>query len=72
MICNFIYHISGLFALSRMKDEALEWLENAMDKGFMNYHFLNKFDSLFENIRSKPRFKNLMMRVKHEWKDFEV
>lgn len=55
-----------------MKDEALEWLENAMDKGFMNYHFLNKFDSLFENIRSKPRFKNLMMRVKHEWKDFEV
>ena len=70
--CQNSYFVSGLFALSGMKDEAIEWLENAIDRGFFNYPFINEFDSLLENIRSEPRFKKLMERVKHEWENFEV
>jgi hypothetical protein len=32
----------------------------------------NKFGRLLENLRSEPRFKKLMERVKYEWEHFEV
>ena len=33
------YFVTGLFALSGMKDEAFDWLENSVDRGFINYPF---------------------------------
>ena len=44
--------------------EALEWLENAIHHGFMNYPFLSQYDPLLENIRPKQRFKALMEDVR--------
>jgi serine/threonine protein kinase len=70
--CQNSYFVSGLFALSGMKDEAFDWLENAVDRGFINYPFMSEYDPFIENIRSEPRFKRLMERVKHEWEHFEV
>jgi serine/threonine protein kinase/tetratricopeptide (TPR) repeat protein len=66
------YFVTGLLALSGMKDEAFDWLENSVDRGFFNYPFISKYDPFLENIRSEPRFKKLMERVKHEWENFEV
>jgi len=54
------------------KDEAIDWLEEVVKWGFINYPFLNEIDPFLENIRSEPRFKKLMKRVKHEWENFEV
>ena len=70
--CQNSYFVSGLLALSGMKDEAFDWLENAVDRGFINYPFINEHDSLLGNIRSEPRFKELVKRVKHEWENFEI
>lgn len=66
------YFVSGLFALSRMKDEAFDWLENAVDRGFINYPFISEYDPFLQSIRGEERFKKLMERVKHEWENFEV
>jgi non-specific serine/threonine protein kinase len=55
-----------------MKYEALDWLENAVHKGFINYPFISEHDPFLKNIRSEPRFKKLMERVKREWENFEV
>ncbi|MFC2157867.1 protein kinase [Acidobacteriota bacterium] len=63
---------SSFYALFDEKAKALYWLEAAVDQGYVNYPFLNKYDPFLENIRSEPRFKKLMERVKHEWKNFEV
>lgn len=52
--------------------EALDWLENAVKRGFINYPFLNEYDPLLENIRGEERFKKLMERAKYEWENFEV
>jgi non-specific serine/threonine protein kinase len=60
------------YALIERKDEALEWLEHAVSRGFINYPFLSKYDPLLGNIRSEGRFKRLMERVKDEWERFEV
>jgi hypothetical protein len=53
-------------------EKAMEWLENAVNLGFINYPFLNDIDPLLENIRGEQRFEKLMERVKHECENFEV
>jgi hypothetical protein len=53
------------------RDEALEWLENAINKGFINYPELEG-DRYLDNLRGEERFKRLMERVKAEWEHFEV
>ncbi|MFC1553163.1 protein kinase, partial [candidate division KSB1 bacterium] len=63
-VCNY--------ALIDEKEEAFKWLEHIIDKGFINYPFLSEHAPFLENIRSEPRFKKLMERVKHEWENFGV
>ncbi|MCP4724948.1 MAG: hypothetical protein GY863_07930 [bacterium] len=66
------HYVAAFFALLEEKDDAMNWLENAVDRGFINYPFLNEYDPFLENIRGEERFKKLMERVKHEWENFEV
>jgi len=54
------------------KTDALNWLENSINRGMINYPFLNEYDPLLENIRGEERFKKFMERVKYEWENFEV
>jgi len=70
---GFYSHIlTGIFALLNEKNEALDWLEIAVNQGFINYPLLAERDPFLENIRGEERFKNLMERVKYEWENFEV
>ncbi len=69
---SFSHHLAGIFSLVGAKKEALDWLENAANHGFINYPLLSEKDPFLENIRGEPRFKKLMERVKHEWENFEV
>jgi non-specific serine/threonine protein kinase len=48
------------------------WLENAVNRGFINYPLLAEKDLFLANMRGEPRFKKLMKRVKYEWEHFEV
>ncbi|OVE78761.1 hypothetical protein BVY01_04455 [bacterium I07] len=69
---QYSYFVSSLFALAGMGEKAFDWLENAINKGFINYPFMNEYDPLLENIRGEKRFKKLMKQVKYEWENFEV
>jgi non-specific serine/threonine protein kinase len=60
------------YALLDEKEEALSWLENAANRGFVNYPFLSEYDPFLKNLRGDERFDKLMARVKHEWENFEV
>ncbi len=53
-------------------DEALRWLERAVEKGNVNYPVLSELDPLLADIRGEPRFKTLMERVKRDWEDFDA
>ncbi|MCJ7547312.1 MAG: hypothetical protein MUP30_10905 [Deltaproteobacteria bacterium] len=68
----FSHHLAGIFALLGEKNQALDWLQNAIDRGFMNYPLLAEKDPLLANIRNEERFKKLLERVKYEWEHFEV
>ena len=69
---SFSHHMAGVFALLDEKKEALNWLENAVDRGLINYPLLAEKDPFLENIRGEPGFKKLMERIKQEWENFEV
>jgi serine/threonine protein kinase len=59
--------------LSRLgaTDNALDWLENAISRGFINYPLM-QCDPNLDNIRGNGRFMKLMERAKSEWEHFEV
>ena len=67
-----IWGIADVFALNGETEEALKWLKHGLDNGCINYPFLSQFDPFLANLRSEPRFKKLMERVKYEWEHFEV
>jgi serine/threonine protein kinase len=66
------WFLAGPYSLIGETEEALNWLEQGVNLGCINYPFLNEYDSFLENIRGEPRFKKLMERVKREWENFEV
>ena len=69
---TFSHHLAGIFTLLGEEKEALDWLENAVNRGFINYPLLAEKDPWLANIRSEERFQKLMERVKYEWEHFEV
>ena len=66
------YLVAVFFAMANDKEEALNWLENAVEKNFINYPLMAEKDPFLANIRGEPRFQKLMERVKDEWEHFEA
>jgi eukaryotic-like serine/threonine-protein kinase len=58
-------------ALLDARDDALDWLENAINKGFINYPELER-DRYLDNLRGEERFKRLLEHAKYEWERFEL
>jgi TolB-like protein/tetratricopeptide (TPR) repeat protein len=67
-----LYHMATFYSYLGEKEKSLEYLENAVGRGFINYPLLSKHDILLNNIRDEERFKKLMEQVKYEWENFEV
>ena len=53
------------------KDEALLWLDRAIERGMINYPFLSEHDWYLNSIRGEARFSQAMDRAKREWERFE-
>jgi hypothetical protein len=69
--CVVCVMVSECYALLDDREEALDWVETAVDHGFINYPYLSQHDPLLAKLRDEPRFKKLMERVKYEWEHFE-
>jgi len=65
------YLLGEILVVAGAKEEAFEWLENGVSRGFINYPFMLK-DPFLDNIRGDERFKKLMERVKYEWERFDA
>ena len=64
--------IAGIYSVMDHNDEAIRWLERAIDHGSINYPLFAELDPFYENIRSDERFQKLMEKIKPEWEHFEV
>ena len=66
------YHIATFYSYAEDKEKSFEYLENAVNRGFINYPLIAELDPFLKTIRGEERFKKLMERVKNEWENFEV
>jgi TolB-like protein/lipoprotein NlpI len=64
--------VGACYAMLGKAKDAIGWIEQAVERGFIHYPFLAEYYPFFANIRGEPRFKKLMERVKYEWEHFEV
>ena len=69
---QYSFFVAEAYAMINHKADALNWLENAVNHGYINYHFLGKHNPLLNQIRGEERFKKILERVKKEWEEFEV
>ena len=68
----YSWFLAQCFALIEEREIALDWLENAVGRGRIDYPYFTQYDPFFKNIRGEERFKKLMERVKHDWENFKV
>jgi non-specific serine/threonine protein kinase len=66
------WFVAECFALIDEREEAIRWLEHAVDRGWCNFPLFSDIDPFLASIRGEERFKKLMERVKYEWEHFEV
>ena len=69
---QFSWMVGSCYAMLGKAEDAIDWIEHAVKRGFIHYPFLTEYDPFLANIRGEPRFKKLMERVKYEWEHFEV
>jgi len=69
---TYSYCMAIIYAMADEREQALDWLENAVNRGLINYPYLKEYDPCLDRVRSNPRFEKLMQRVKREWEEFEV
>lgn len=63
--------VASTFALAGATDDALTWLERAVERGWINYPLFQERDPLLAGIRGEERFARLIARVKERWEAFE-
>ena len=60
------------FALAGAKKTAIEWLQVAIDRGFVNYPFLARHDPSFAALHGEAAFHTLLEAARHRWERFEA
>jgi disulfide oxidoreductase YuzD len=64
--------MADCYALIDDKEQALDWLSNAIDRGFTNYAFFSQYDTILGRLRSEPRFDALIQKAKYELERFDI
>jgi TolB-like protein len=59
------------YAMAGAPERAIYWLAIAVDRGYINYPFLARYDPCFEGLRSLPEFQQLLEVVRKRWLSFE-
>jgi serine/threonine protein kinase len=67
----FAWWAADCFALVNEADVAIDFIERAVEFGFINEPWLSKYEPFLASLRSEPRFGRLMERVRSAWRAFE-
>jgi TolB-like protein/Flp pilus assembly protein TadD len=60
------------YALIGRRDEAIRWLKEAVDRGFINYPFLATRDPFLESLRGDAEYQALLQQVHQRWQAFDA
>ena len=56
-----------VYSIIDEKERALEWLENTINRGFINYPLMAYMDPAMQNLRGEKRFWELMQDASERW-----
>lgn len=60
------------YAMAGAPEHALHWLAIAVERGYINYPFLARYDPCLEPLRGLPQFHQLLEAVRKRWLSFET
>jgi len=69
---NYAWIMAQAYALIDEVPTSLEWLNAAVERGFINFPLLHHLDPFLENVRGEPAFASLMLTTRQRWEAFEV
>jgi eukaryotic-like serine/threonine-protein kinase len=69
---HYSWAMAQCYSLLDDASAALQWLETAMDRGFINYPLISDLDPLLDNVREAPGFPALLNRIETRWETFEI
>jgi tetratricopeptide (TPR) repeat protein len=61
---QYSWHLAAFYARLGERELALNWLANAVDRGFGNPQFMEQTDPFLESVRGDPRFLGLVDRAR--------
>ncbi len=67
MDCEWSWMVADYYSIKGKKEDAIDWLEHIVHRGFINYPLLSQHDPFLENIRKEERFQKLMDHTRNEW-----
>ncbi|MGA2631249.1 MAG: protein kinase [Terriglobia bacterium] len=69
---EFSWWLAAACSHCGMTEEALHWLANSIDLGFVNHRFFSTIDPFLAMLRGDPRFEALIERAREKQRAFEV
>jgi pentatricopeptide repeat protein len=63
--------VASGYAKLGIVDEAVAWLREAMNRGFIHYPFLAEYEPFLARVRSDPRVQEVLSEVRRRWEAFE-
>ena len=57
-------HVAEGLALLGESEQAIDWIEHAVGRGFMAWEFLERHDALLASLRGHPRFQAAVARAR--------
>lgn len=69
---HYPWTLAESYSLLGKQDQALAWLQKAVDKGFLNYPMIGRWDPLLAGVRGHEGFGDLLRRTRELWERFEV
>jgi eukaryotic-like serine/threonine-protein kinase len=69
---HYSWAMAQCYSLLNDAPAALQWLETAMDRGFINFPMISNLDPLLNNARRAAGFPTLLNRIETRWATFEI
>jgi serine/threonine protein kinase/Tfp pilus assembly protein PilF len=69
---SFSLNVACAYVMLDDVDTALDWLENAIERGFLNHRYLGDIDPILAPLRGDHRFQALLARAKERQAEFET
>jgi len=64
--------LAGGYAIIGRRDDAVRWLRESIDQGYLNYPVLAKQDVFMESLRGDVEYEGLMQDVERRWRAIEM